>query len=59
MKDAYDGTLSITKALADYQACLIIVSTHIIEVGEALRDHKRIHFAFMPTVMDGLYPRYM
>jgi DNA mismatch repair protein MutS len=34
------------------------VSTHIIEVGEALRDRNNIQFRFMPTIMEGSVPRY-
>jgi DNA mismatch repair ATPase MutS len=58
VKDAYDGTLAVTEAFAGYRACLFIVSTHIIEVGEALRKHSNIHCAYMPTIMDGATPRY-
>ncbi len=58
VKDAYDGTLAVTEAFAEYQDCLFIVSTHIIEVGEALKSAKNIRFAFMPTIMEGLRPRY-
>ncbi len=53
VKDAYDGTLAITEAFAEYRDCLFIVSTHIIEVGEALKLKENIQFVFMPTVMDG------
>uniref|UniRef100_UPI000F8D14DB MutS-related protein n=1 Tax=Pseudoflavitalea rhizosphaerae TaxID=1884793 RepID=UPI000F8D14DB len=58
VKDAYDGTLAVTEAFAEYQDCLFIVSTHIIEVGEALKETKNIQFRFMPTIMDGARPRY-
>lgn len=58
VKDAYDGTLSVTKAFAEYRDCLFIISTHIIEVGEALKNHHNIQFAFLPTVMEGSIPRY-
>ena len=58
VKDAYDGTLAVTEGFADYTDCLFIVSTHIIEVGEALKGRENIQFAFMPTVMDGSRPRY-
>ncbi|RAJ76771.1 MutS-like protein [Chitinophaga dinghuensis] len=58
VKDAYDGTLAVTEAFAAYQDCLFIVSTHIIEVGEALRANNNIRFAFLPTVMEGSRPRY-
>jgi len=58
VKDAYDGTLSVTEGFAGYRDCLFIVSTHIIEVGEALKGHKNVHFVYMPTVMEGSRPRY-
>lgn len=58
VKDAYDGTLSVTEGFADYRECLFVVSTHIIEVGEALKKNDNIRFAYMPTIMDGPHPRY-
>ncbi|HVU94336.1 MAG TPA: hypothetical protein VHE34_03890 [Puia sp.] len=58
VKDAYDGTLAITEAFSEYRECLFIVSTHIIEVGEALKDRSNIHFVYMPTIMEGVHPRY-
>jgi DNA mismatch repair ATPase MutS len=58
VKDAYDGTLAVTEAFAEYQDCLFIVSTHIIEVGEALKETNNIQFKYMPTIMDGARPRY-
>ncbi|QEC44004.1 MutS-related protein [Pseudobacter ginsenosidimutans] len=58
VKDAYDGTLAVTEGFADYNDCLFIVSTHIIEVGEALKQRGNIHSVFMPTIMEGSKPRY-
>ena len=58
VKDAYDGTLAVTEGFAEYRDCLFIVSTHIIEVGEALKEHPNIHFVYMPTIMDGGVPHY-
>jgi len=58
VKDAYDGTLAVTEAFAEYANCLFIVSTHIIEVGEALKAHENIQFKYMPTIMDDMVPRY-
>lgn len=58
VKDAYDGTLAVIEGFSDYANCLFVVSTHIIEVGEALRSKQNIQFAYMPTIMDGLHPRY-
>lgn len=54
VKDAYDATLQITKALTDYRQSLFIISTHIVEVGEALKSmDKPIQYRYMPTVMSG------
>jgi len=58
VKDAYDGTLAVANGFADYRACLFIVSTHIIEVGEALKTRDNIRFVYMPTIMEGHRPRY-
>ena len=58
VKDAYDGTLAVTEAFSEYRECLFIVSTHIIEVGEALKQMGNIQFVFMPTIMEGVQPRY-
>jgi DNA mismatch repair ATPase MutS len=59
VKDAYDATLHITTAFERYRNCFFIISTHIIEVGEALREgHHPVQFAYMPTVMEGTRPRY-
>lgn len=58
VKDAYDGTLSVTEGFADYHECLFVISTHIVEVGAALKELRNIRFVYMPTIMDGAYPRY-
>jgi DNA mismatch repair ATPase MutS len=58
VKDAYDGTLAVAEAFAEYENCLFIISTHIIEVGTALSGKSNIQFAYMPTLMDGDHPRY-
>ncbi|RZS75397.1 MutS-related protein [Pseudobacter ginsenosidimutans] len=58
VKDAFDGTLAVTEAFAEYRNCLFIVSTHIIEVGEKLTNKPNIQFKFMPTVLEGSVPRY-
>ncbi|HXO77901.1 MAG TPA: hypothetical protein VN824_21750, partial [Puia sp.] len=59
VKDAYDATLAITAAFAEYRNCGFIISTHIIEVGEVLRErYNNLQFAYLPTVMEGKVPRY-
>lgn len=58
VKDAYDGTLAVVEGFAGYSECLFIVSTHIIEVGEPLKEYDNIRFAYMPTIMEGGHPKY-
>ena len=59
VKDAYDATLAVTAAFAEYRNCFFIISTHIIEVGEALQQTSdNLQFVFLPTVMEGMTPRY-
>lgn len=58
VKDAYDATLAVTQRLARYRSCAFVVSTHIIEVGEALSSISNIQFYYMPTVMKAAVPHY-
>jgi DNA mismatch repair protein MutS len=59
VKDAYDATLAITGAFSENKNCLFVISTHIIEVGETLREqYGNFRFAYLPTEMDGSTPRY-
>lgn len=57
--DAYDATLSITAAFSENRNCFFIISTHIVEVGENLRERcSNFSFRYLPTLMDGHIPRY-
>ncbi|WP_065218883.1 MULTISPECIES: MutS-related protein [Butyricimonas] len=60
VKDAYDATLAVTEAFATRKDCLFLISTHIIEVGEVLRERcDNVHFTYLPTVKEGgklIYP---
>ena len=59
VKDAYDATLHVTTSFEKYRNCFFIISTHIIEVGEALRNGGHpVQYAYMPTIMEGTLPRY-
>lgn len=59
VKDAYEGTIAITKAFAEKRNCIFVVSTHIIEAGEVLRkDCSNINFVYLPTLMEGNQPVY-
>jgi DNA mismatch repair ATPase MutS len=59
VKDAYDATLSVTKEFSTYRNSLFVISTHIIEVGDILRDEcDNLQFSYLPTIMEGSIPRY-
>ena len=49
----------MTHAFAGFEKCFFIVSTHIIEAGEALcQEQVGIQFARLPTVLRNGEPRY-
>jgi DNA mismatch repair ATPase MutS len=59
VKDAYDATVAVTEAFAEKRNCTFVISTHIIEAGENLRDKcDNINFVYFPTVMNGNVPVY-
>ncbi|WP_246029398.1 MutS-related protein [Pedobacter nototheniae] len=59
VKDAYDATLAVTQAFAENRNSFFVVSTHIIEVGEALRKAcNNLQFSYLPTVMRDGVPTY-
>jgi DNA mismatch repair protein MutS len=58
VKDAYDATLAVTAAFSEYSNCLFIISTHIIEAGEVLKQQSNIQMLYLPTIMNGNIPTY-
>lgn len=59
VKDAYDATLAVSDAFSKYRSCFFIISTHIIEVGEALRQRcSNIQYSYLPTVIEGKALKY-
>lgn len=58
VKDAYDATLAVTAAFSEYRNCLFIISTHIIEAGEVLKQQSNIKMLYLPTIMNGNIPAY-
>jgi DNA mismatch repair ATPase MutS len=59
VKDAYEATIAITEAFAGRRTSIFIISTHIIEAGEVLRERcDNIGFLFLPTRMKGTQPVY-
>lgn len=59
VKDAYDATVAVTEAFGENRNCTFIVSTHIVEAGETLRERSvNMQFLFFPTIMEKQTPRY-
>jgi adenylylsulfate kinase-like enzyme len=59
VKDAYDATLAVTATFSGYNNCWFLISTHITEVGEVLKEtQNNLQFSYLPTMMDGSRPRY-
>ncbi|AYB31971.1 MutS-related protein [Chryseolinea soli] len=58
VKDAYDATLEVTRAFSEYDNCFFVISTHIVEVGDALREQPNIQFLFLPTMLKEEVPQY-
>ena len=59
VKDAYDATLAVTEAFSEIRNCTFMISTHIIEVGQVLKERcSNIKFVYLPTVMEGSTPVY-
>lgn len=59
VKDAYEATIAITEAFAGKRTNIFVISTHIIEAGEVLRERcDNIGFLFLPTRMKGTQPVY-
>ena len=59
VKDAFEATIAITEAFADKRESIFVISTHIIEAGDILRQRcDNIDFLFLPTRMEGTTPVY-
>lgn len=58
VKDAYDGTLAIVSAFARIRSSFFVISTHIVEAAESLKEKKNISFrCFDIREVDG-HPSY-
>lgn len=52
VKDAHEATVEVMRAFADRNDCIFMISTHIIEAGEDLKDRSdSIKFVYFPTIM--------
>ncbi|QEC44725.1 MutS-related protein [Pseudobacter ginsenosidimutans] len=58
VKDAHEGTVAVTKAFAGKKSSLFLISSHIVEAGEELKQKPNIGFHYLPTRMNGTVPEY-
>jgi DNA mismatch repair protein MutS len=59
VKDAQEATIAITKAFADKRQSMFVISTHIIEAGDVLKELRdNISFKYLPTRMHQNTPIY-
>lgn len=59
VKDAYEATIAITSAFAKKRKSIFVISTHIIEAGDVLKEkYANINFVYLPTRMSGHQPVY-
>ena len=59
VKDACEATIAITAAFAKKRSSMFVISTHIIEAGEVLKERcSNINFVYLPTKMNGTMPVY-
>lgn len=59
VKDAYEATVVITEAFANKINSMFVISTHIIEAGDVLKDRcSTISFKYLPTHLKENMPIY-
>ena len=59
VKDAYEATIAITAGFAAKRNSMFVISTHIIEAGDVLRERcPTVNFVYLPTLMNGNIPVY-
>ncbi|TRZ42237.1 MutS-related protein [Robertkochia solimangrovi] len=59
VKDAYEATIAVVEAFATKRKCTFIISTHIIEAGEVLKERSNnIRYLYLPTIMNSDMPEY-
>ncbi|WP_312398530.1 MutS-related protein [Sphingobacterium sp.] len=59
VKDAFEATLTVTRAFQQHHNCQYLISTHIVEVGQQLQEKDgAVQFVYMPTQMRGQAPYY-
>lgn len=58
VKDAHEATVAVTHAFARKKTSMFIISSHIVEAAEQLKQKSNIGFLYLPTIMNGTLPEY-
>jgi DNA mismatch repair protein MutS len=58
VKDAHEATVAITSVFANKRTSQFIISSHIVEAGDNLKQRNDIAFYYLPTRMNGHQPEY-
>ncbi|MGN6417494.1 MAG: MutS-related protein [Pseudobacter sp.] len=58
VKDAHEASVAVALSFARKRNSLFIISSHIIEAGEQLKQMNNIGFWYLPTRMNGNMPEY-
>lgn len=58
VKDAHEATVAVTNTFANKKTSMFIISSHIVEAAEKLKEKPNIGFQYLPTIMKGTIPEY-
>lgn len=58
VKDAKEATEAVTLAFAKHTGSRFIISSHIVEAADVLKQSPSVGFKYMPTLMNGNIPSY-
>ena len=58
VKDAHEATVAVINGFTRKSNSLFIVSSHIVEAGDQLKNSSNVDFQFLPTRMNGHVPEY-
>ena len=53
VKDAFDASFAVLEKLAEKTDCLIVVSSHLIELAESLESAETIKYCFFEAEEEG------
>lgn len=58
IKDAYDGSLMVIKGLAQNPGCLVVISSHLLELAEDLKPLPTVSFSCFSSALEDGKPRF-